>query len=102
VLGAPVSIFIFSDDPEWAAHKIPTISPRGAHLVSCPDAVSDHEQLCLLSMCAHKVIANSSFSWWAAWLGLQWNGLVFAPAKWAVGERNRAGPVLDSWIRVNS
>jgi hypothetical protein len=67
---------VFSDDPRWARENVRAAGPatfldegRGA----------DHEDLILMSMCRHHVVANSSFSWWGAWLGQTDGQLVVAP-----------------------
>jgi hypothetical protein len=72
-------IFVFSDDPDWTeahlAFRLPTTHVRS----SSGRAVDD---LHLLQMCTHQVIANSSFSWWAAWLNDNPEKIVVAPKRW--------------------
>lgn len=73
-------LFVFSDDPAWARENIrlpaPTVyvdhNPPGA-------AVQD---LRLMASCRHAIIANSSFSWWGAWLGTGEGKVVVAPRRW--------------------
>lgn len=72
----PTEVFVFSDDPEWCRINLPGLVVAGNN---------QFEDLYLMSLCKHSVIANSSYSWWAAWLGADKNGgLVVAPAKWFV------------------
>ncbi len=71
---------VFSDDLAWAEENLRlgprmTFIPRGGE--DC-----DHEHLWLMSRCAHHIIANSSFSWWAAWLNPNPAKKIFAPRRW--------------------
>lgn len=80
--------YVFSDDPTWCRDNLPL--PLNSTLYVSHNVGGDSWQdLILMSHCQHTVIANSSFSWWAAWLadqryGLE-NRLVYAPARWFVG-----------------
>jgi hypothetical protein len=71
--------FIFTDDPEWAKENIFTIRPR---YVIDWNGNEPHEDLRLMASCKHHIIANSSFSWWGAWLGKHENQMVIAPEPW--------------------
>jgi hypothetical protein len=56
--------------------------------------------LCLMSMCDHNIIANSSFSWWGAWLNNNPNKKVVAPKKWfgPAYTHNTKDLYPESWI----
>jgi len=74
------SFFVFSDDIEWAKVVLPgnlrrTLMPRNRD-------GRDHEDLRLMSLCKHHVIANSTFSWWGAWLGKKPGQIVYAPRRY--------------------
>ena len=78
--------FVFSDEPEWARENL--------HLPFCTTVVShnrpgnacevgtEHEDLWLMSRCRHAILANSSFSWWGAWLNAEQSRIVVAPKQW--------------------
>ena len=69
------TVIIFSDDPEWC--KSQRIFSGDRFLVSENNSYVD---LCLMSLCSAHVIANSSFSWWGAWLSN--SDTVIAPRDW--------------------
>jgi len=71
--------FIFSDDPEWV---VDNIKPRHPARYICHNSGEPYEDLRLMSLCRHHVIANSSFSWWGAWLSNDPDKLVIAPDRW--------------------
>jgi len=73
-------LFLFSDDPDWVAANLRFEHPTT--LVSTVPARRDHEEQRLMSACRHHIIANSSFSWWAAWLNPHLDKLVLAPRRW--------------------
>jgi hypothetical protein len=78
---------VFSDDPAWARAELPL--DASAVFVSGNDA-SPERDLALMRACKHHIIANSSFSWWAAWLGYSPQQIVIAPTPWY------ANPKLDT------
>ena len=70
-------LFVFSDDPQWVQENLKIEYPT-AHVTHNLSA-RDHEDLRLMSRCKHNVIANSTFSWWGAWLNQNPNRIVIAP-----------------------
>ncbi|MDP2842304.1 MAG: alpha-1,2-fucosyltransferase, partial [Acetobacterium sp.] len=72
--------FIFSDDPEWAEQNLKITHPATFVCHNGPE--KNYEDLRLMSQCRHHIIANSSFSWWGAWLGQYPDKLVLSPQKW--------------------
>lgn len=75
---AAPQLFVFTDDPAAAAALVPPGLP--ATMVS-GRGLSDVDELALMSTCQHHVIANSSYSWWGAWLGTP-QGMTIAPRRW--------------------
>ena len=89
--------FIFSDDIAWVKEHLP-VGDR-AVFVQGPD-ITDVEELMLMSLCQHNIIANSSFSWWGAWLNQHEDKVVVAPTPWfnaSVYDRDLIPP---SWIQL--
>ena len=66
--------FVFSDDPEWTRANLS--SPYPTHYVDHNTPEDAFQDLRLMSICRHHIIANSSFSWWGAWLAPLQDGLV--------------------------
>ena len=88
---------IFSDDLEAAREMF-----AGWPDVSVMESRSQEDDLLLMSRCRHHIIANSSFSWWAAWLDDRPDSLVVAPRNWFARPRLVRTHVLDlfpdDWI----
>jgi hypothetical protein len=72
--------YIFSDDPAWVKSNFKGTVP--SKLVDIHTSDQAHEDLRLMSACRYFVIANSSFSWWAAWLGSDLQKRVIYPREW--------------------
>ena len=75
---------IFSDDIEWCKENLQIENATFA------DTGSDYVDLCVMSMCNHHIIANSSYSWWGAWLNSSETKRVIAPKIWF-------GPAYFHW-----
>jgi len=87
--------FIFSDSPEWAKEYFRLGYP--STFVDHNDASHHYEDLWLMSRCKHFIIANSSFSWWGAWLGAYPDRLVYAPSR---GFHNTVDMMPETWMTV--
>lgn len=93
------SFFIFSDDIEWVKHNLP-ISEQSQY-VSDINIFQDYEEMYIMSKCKHNIIANSSFSWWAAWLNQNSKKIVIAPKKWFTDESLIADDLIPAnWIKL--
>ncbi len=84
-----VRAFIFSDDLEWCRSAF---TPLGLNstFVDCNRGEDSWQDLFLMASCHHAIIANSSFSWWGAWMGDHRAGnrdrMVIAPRRWLATE----------------
>ena len=91
--------FLFSDDPDWVRDHLKV---RGSVRVvdhNGPD--SGCEDLRLMSQCEHHIIANSTFSWWGAWLNPNPNKVVIAPKRWFADESLDTSDLLPaSWVKL--
>jgi Glycosyl transferase family 11 len=93
------TLYIFSDDIESVAREF---SPPGPHVfVRCVAAWHPWDKLRLMALCDHIAIANSTFSWWAAWLNPSPTKLVFAPEPWfGQSGHDSTDLVPETWIRL--
>lgn len=71
-------VFVFSDDPQWVEQHFPI---NDSTEVIQPQLAAPEVDIWLMSLCQHHVVANSSFSWWGAWLATR-TGRKLAPARW--------------------
>ena len=76
------TVLVFSDDPEWCNQQ--DIFSEDRFLIA--EGNSNYVDLCLMTLCSKHIIANSSFSWWGAWLSEQEK--VVAPSGWFKGSNN--------------
>lgn len=91
--------FVFSDDPDWARKNLRTGFPT--EIVDIHSTADAHEDLRLMMACKRFVIANSSLSWWAAWLGSAAEKRVVAPLEWFASSKNETRDLVPAdWIRI--
>lgn len=92
------TFFYFSDDITWVKENLSL--PKSSVLVSSITR-SSIEDFYLMSCCHHNIIANSSYSWWAAWLNKNREKIVIAPKNWfAVADINTSDLIPGNWIRI--
>ncbi len=86
---------VFSNDIEWCQ----TVFIGDKYIFI--DNEKDYIELYLMSLCNNHVIANSSFSWWGAWLNPDKNKTVIAPKDWfSHNDLNTDDLIPDSWIKI--
>lgn len=99
LLGTDLKVFLFSDDPDYVQSTFAEL-PH-AHVVRT-DPTRSWEDMVLMSRCHHHIIANSSYSWWGAWLNPREDKFVIAPARWFTSDALASRNVLDiypeDWI----
>ncbi len=89
--------FIFTDDKEWCKEHF-----KGPNFIVVEleeGSNTDMAEMTLMSRCKHHIIANSSFSWWSAWLNDAPNKLVVAPGKW-INNRDMDDIYTDRMTRI--
>ncbi len=89
--------YVFSDDVNWVAGNLPMPYPHT--LVDHNRGSSSYEDMRLMSTCRHHVIANSSFSWWGAWLNDKAGKIVVAPKRW-FSNADVVDVLPEGWIRL--
>lgn len=91
--------FIFSDDIKWVSEHLKINHPY--LYVDHNSSDTAFQDLRLMSMCKHNIIANSSFSWWGAWLNQNQQKLVIAPKRWFANEQKDSSEIIPaSWITL--
>lgn len=90
--------FIFSNDISWAKENLKLNYP--VEYVEENYGESSYVDMQLMSYCQHNIIANSTFSWWAAWLNSYVNKIVIAPRNWFCNGLNDDDLIPDGWIRL--
>jgi Glycosyl transferase family 11 len=90
---------VFSDDPDWTRANL--TSPHQMTFVTCNPTSRAYRDIQLMSLCQHHIIANSSFSWWGAWLNGRADKVVVAPRQWfASGGKDARDLVPSGWVRI--
>jgi len=91
--------YVFSDDIKWAEDNIKL--PGSVVFVKNTPPGKDYFEMHLMSLCKHNIIANSSFSWWGAWLNNNSDKIVVAPKKWMNDASiDTTDLIPDNWIRL--
>jgi hypothetical protein len=89
--------FIFSDDIAWVRENI---NPQNSYFIDWNQGKDSYKDMQLMSSCKHNIIANSSFSWWGAWLNKNDSKIVVSPNKW-FNTKNAEDVIPDDWVKIN-
>lgn len=91
--------FIFSDDHDWVRENLQTGFPTTFVAVNSAD--NGIYDIMLMKSCRHHIIANSSFSWWGAWLNPLTEKLVIAPQQWfKEADKDTCDLIPSGWVRL--
>ena len=92
-----LTFFVFSDDMNWCK-KVFSFLERKVFIENTKTVVDDLE---LMKNCKHNIIANSTFSWWGAWLNQNHEKIIIAPKKWfAKKEWKNKNLACENWIKI--
>lgn len=91
--------YIFSDDMAWVKENLHINAP--CCLVDINNATTAYLDMELMKTCKHNIIANSSFSWWGAWLNANPQKIVICPDTWYADNR-KTDIVPPQWIRLET
>jgi len=99
--GEQPTFFVFSDEPNWVSENLTLDHPM--LIISHNGPERSHEDIFLMSRFHHNIIANSTFSWWGAWLNPNPEKLVVCPDKWfAAPELQQHSLIPVRWVELQS
>jgi len=90
--------FVFSNDPKWVKENFSISYPLKLVTINGPE--KNYEDIRLMSLCKHHIIANSTFSWWGAWLSTNEDKQIYSPKKWYNVDYDIKDLLPDSWFKV--
>ena len=97
--GNNFEIFAFSDDVNWVKSNLKL--PVKIHFINHNLSKYNYEDMNLMSLCNHNIIANSSFSWWGAWLNYNPQKIVIVPKNWFANKKVENNDITpENWLRM--
>jgi hypothetical protein len=90
--------FVFSDDPVWVKENLQIDFP--CRYIDHNQGAESYNDMRLMSLCKHHIIANSSFSWWGAWLNARNDKIVIAPKKWFANANDVSDLFPEGWVTL--
>lgn len=95
-----IVLHVFSDDADWARQEISSLHPD-CRIIRGNEGANSYKDMYLMSKCDHHIIANSSFSWWGAWLNQSPKKKVVAPKRWFLDPALNSDQIIPAaWERV--
>lgn len=88
--------YVFSDDPQWVIEHLRLPVPYT--VVDHNRGAASYRDMQLMSACRHHIIANSTFSWWGAWLNPRPDKIVIAPRRWFNVVQDTRDLYCPGWI----
>lgn len=98
--GKKPHFYVFSDDIGWAKENLKPSSPTTPITYVSGNGLSEAAELIRMSMCDHHIIANSSYSWWGAWLNPKKDKVVIAPKEWFQTIADTKDLLPEGWLRI--
>lgn len=96
----PEMFIVFSDDIEWTRTNLKDyLGNTPVTYVDWNKGKDSFRDMQLMSLCHHNIIANSSFSWWGAWLNQNPDRIVITPSRW-MNDGGWVDMIPDNWIRI--
>jgi len=89
--------FVFSDDMQWVKENLKITH---CTYVDNNTGKNSYVDMYLMSLCKHNLIANSTFSWWGAWLNKYENKIVVMPEKWLMRDYHPEGIFPAEWVKI--
>lgn len=89
--------FVFSNDLVWVKENL---NINNVTYVDCNSGNNSWKDMCLMSLCKHNIIANSTFSWWGAWLNKNSDKIVVSPSRFLKYD-SFTDVYPDSWIKIS-
>ncbi len=90
------TFYIFSDDLDWCKNNLGFLDD----CIYVDRTQTEIDDLQLMSYCRHNIIANSSFSWWGAWLNQNSKKIVIAPKGWLLNDPDSSNLILSEWVKL--
>jgi len=94
------TFYVFSDDLSWVKNNLP--NTQEMHFIDHTNGDTAYEDLHMMSLCKHNIIANSGFSYWAAWLNSNEEKLVISPKQWFADNKlnDRFKLIPEGWLKI--
>ncbi|MFV0390959.1 MAG: alpha-1,2-fucosyltransferase [Paludibacteraceae bacterium] len=91
--------YIFSNDMDWVRHQFSNLN-IDFQAIDINTGEQSYMDMILMSNCKHNIIANSTFSWWGAWLNTHEDKVVIAPKNWFKQKDKSSELIPDEWIKI--